>query len=150
MNEMSVSRHVAAPRERVWQVITDIDGAPEVVEAIQSVERVEGEGFAVGTRWRETRRVFGRAATEEMVVTALDPGTGYTTEADGPGTHYVSRFALAEEGEGTRLTMAFGSEPVGLVGRLVGATVGRLAAGASRRAVAADLDDIARACESGG
>ena len=150
MHELSVSRQVAAPRDRVWSVLTDIDRAPQVMEAIQSVERLDGDRFGVGTRWRETRKVFGREATEVMEVTAVDPPVGYTVHADGPGTRYVSRFTLTEEGDGTRMTMTFGAQPTGLVGRVMNATVGRLAAGATRRAVAADLEDLARACEADG
>lgn len=149
MTELTVTRRIAAPRERVWEVLTDLDRSPEVVRGIQSIERVRGDGFDVGTRWRETRTMFGRGATEEMEVTALDPGTSYVVESDGPGTRYRTEFVLAGDGGGTEVTMTFGAEPGSTVERLLAATVGRLFAGATRRAVAADLDDIARASEHG-
>lgn len=145
---MTVSRHVDAPRQRVWDVVTDLDRSPEVISAIQKIERVQGDGFGLGTRWRETRTMFGREATEVMEVTEVDPPRGYVVETEGAGTHYRSEFSLTDEGDGTRLTMTFGAEPRGVVGRVMAATVGRLFSGATRSAVTADLDDIARTCET--
>ena len=148
MTSMTVTRTVDAPRKVVWDVITDLDHAPQVMEAISRVERVRGDGFDVGTRWRETRTMFGREATEEMEVTAIDPPRGYVVEADGQGAHYRTEFTLDDEGDGTRVTMTFGADPKGVTGRLMAATVGRLFAGATRKAVAADLADVARASEA--
>lgn len=144
---MTVTRRIAAPPERVWQVLTDLDRSPEVISAIQSIERVRGEGFDVGTRWRETRTMFGREATEELEVTSLDPGKGYVVETDGEGTHYRTEFVLDGDGGGTEVTMTFSAESEGTVARLMEATIGRLFVGATRRAVAADLDDIAHASQ---
>lgn len=148
MPATTVTRHVDAPCEVVWGVLTDLDHAPEVMEAISRVERVHGDGFDVGTRWRETRTMFGRDATEEMEVTSIDPPRGYVVEADGQDAHYRTEFTLDEEAGGTRVTMVFGAEPRGVTGRLMAATVGRLFAAATRRAVAADLADVARASEA--
>ena len=146
---MIVIRRIAAPRDRVWEVLTDVDRSPEVISAIQSVERVRGEGFDVGTRWRETRTMMGREATEEMEVTAVEPGERYVVETDGTGAHYRSEFVLEGDGGGTEVTMTFASEPSGALARILDATVGRLLAGATRRALAADLEDVAHASERG-
>lgn len=146
---MTVTRRIAAPPERVWDVLTDLDRSPEVISAIRSVERIHGDGFDVGTRWRETRTMLGRETTEEMEVTSLDPGRGYVVEADGNGAHYRTEFVLDGDGGGTEVTMTFGAEPDGTLGRLMAATVGRLFASATRKAVAGDLDDIAHASEHG-
>lgn len=146
---MTVTRRIAAPRERVWDVLTDLDRSPEVVRAIQSIERVRGEGFDVGTRWRETRTHMGREVTEEMEVTALDPGERYVIEADGAGTHYRSEFVLEGDGGGTEVTMTFASEPGGTLARVMDVVVGRLFAGATRKALEADLEDVAHASQRG-
>lgn len=147
MNAVTVSRRIAAPRDVVWATITDLDRAPQVMPAIQRIERLQGDGFEVGTRWRETRKVFGREATETMEVTAVDPPHRYVVEADASDAHYRSEFTLADEAGGTRVTMTYDAEPRGTASRLMAATVGRLLTGATRKAVAADLDDVARACE---
>ncbi len=147
MHTMTVSRHVAAPPERIWAVLTDLEHSPDVIGAIEAVELHTGSGFDVGTRWTETRTMMGRTATETMEVTAVDPPRSYVVEADSSGTHYRSEFLVVPDGDGTTVTMTFSGQPSGLGGRIVAATLGRLFASATRKALAADLDDIARACE---
>lgn len=149
MHSETVSRRVAAPPARVWAVLTDIEHASEHLRAVESVEVHSGGGFGVGTRWTETRTMLGRTASETMEVTAVDPGRSYVVEADSGGTHYRSEFRLTPDGDGTTVTMTFGGQPSGFGGRLLAATIGRLAAGMTRKALAADLDDIARVSEGG-
>ncbi len=148
MSEIAVSRFVAAPPERVWEVVTDLENAVGVLSGVTAVERLDGgEGFAVGTRWRETRTMFGREATEVMEVTAIDPGRAYTVAADGRGARYRSTVSVTPAGEGSTLAMTFGAEPRGVVGKILAATIGRLFAGPTRKALRQDLDDIAKAVE---
>ena len=147
MNPLTVSRHIDASPDRVWAVLTDLEHAPEVIRAVESVEVHTGTGFDVGTRWTETRTMMGRTASETMEVTAVDPGRSYVVEADSGGTHFRSEFRLAPEADGTTVTMTFRGQPSGLGGKVLAATLGRLFAGPTRKALAADLDDIARASE---
>lgn len=151
MPAVSVSREVAAPAERTWSVATDLDRAEHVLSAVIAVERLDGAGAcSVGTRWRETRRMFGREATEEMEVTAIEPGRAYTVEAESHGAHYVSTLTVEPMGERSRIEMTFDGRPTGRVARILAATVGRLAAGATRKALTQDLADIAAAAERPG
>jgi len=147
MNAITVSRHVDAPPDRVWAILTDLEHSPEVIRAIGSVEVHTGPSFDVGTRWTETRTMMGRTASETMEVTAVDPGRSYVVEAGSGGTHYRSEFHIGPDGGGTALTMTFAGQPSGLGGRIMAATLGRLVAGSTRKALAADLDDIAQASE---
>ena len=130
VNTITVERRISAPTERVWAVLTDLDGAPERISAIELLERLSGPDFDVGTRWRETRTMFGRQATEEMEVTAIEPGRAYTVEAGTGGTKYVSELAVEGRDDGTSLLqISFGAEPQNLVSKLLSATIGRLFAG---------------------
>lgn len=149
-NEITVSRDVAAPAERTWLVATDLDRAADVIRGIDRLERLDGGGdLRVGTRWRETRTMMGKQATEEMVVTAVEPGRSYTVEADSRGAHYVSTITVTPLGaDRCRISMAFRGEPDSTVGKVLAATVGRLAAGPTRKALRQDLDDIAAAAEA--
>ena len=148
MQDVEVRRHVAAPVERVWALATDLAGAPHVVRGIEAVEVLTPGPFGVGTRWRETRRMFGRTATEEMTVTAVEPHRSYATEASGPGVTYVSGFAFAPAaGGGTDVTATFGGRPTTTVGRVLAVLTGALGRRAIARALAQDLADIATAAE---
>jgi carbon monoxide dehydrogenase subunit G len=151
MPGISVSRDVAAPPARVWDIVTDLDRSADVISGIDSVERLDGGGaFGVGTRWRETRTMFGRQATEGMSVTAMEPGRSYTVEADSRGAHYRSTVGVEPRGaDASRLSMTFAGEPSGAVAKVLAATVGRVFDRATRKALARDLDDIAAAAERG-
>ncbi|MEX2561974.1 MAG: SRPBCC family protein [Nitriliruptoraceae bacterium] len=146
--DMTVSREIDASPDVVWEVITDIEHSPQVISSIQAIDRLDdGDGFGVGTRWRETRTMFGREAEEVMEVSAIEAGVSYTVVAVSGKTVYTSVFRLDPiEGSRSRLTMTFGAESKGLA-KLMGATIGRLFRGASRKMLERDLDDIAAAAE---
>ena len=55
----------AAP-EAAWRVLTNIAGAAETLSGVTAVEMLTPGPYAVGTRWRETRRMFGKEETQEM------------------------------------------------------------------------------------
>ncbi len=150
MREVSVSCEVAASAEATWAVVTDIERAAEVIDGIESVERVDdGDEFGVGTRWRETRRMFKRAASEEMEVTAVDPGRSYTTEASSNGMSYTSVVVVEPlEGARSRVTMSLAGEAQSRVAGVFAAVMGRLLVRSVRKAFERDLDDIARAAEA--
>lgn len=144
-----VSHRIAAPAESVWELITDLPGSAGIISAINTVEMLSEPGpFAVGTRWRESRTMFGRQATEVMEVSELTPGESYTTVAESHGARYESTLTvLPETPDSCTLTMSFTGEPTSSAGRLMAATVGRLFAGATRKALAQDLRDLAAAAE---
>ncbi|MEU6931262.1 SRPBCC family protein [Streptomyces sp. NPDC046385] len=151
-----VERRVAASPGRVWESITDLRDMPRMLSGVEKVEVLTPGGFGVGTRWRETRRMMGKEATEEMTVTACEPPDRYVTVADSHGMHYVSEITLLPEGPAvsagaTTLRMTFSARPShdrrpGLVTRLIN----RFGARAVARALAKDLAEIATAVESRG
>lgn len=150
MISVTVQRPVAAPVERVWSVVTDTSRWADVMSAIERVEVLEGPEFRVGTRWRETRTMMGREATEEMRVTAVDAPRGYTVEADSRGAHYVSTFTLTPTGPAsTDVAITFAGHPSGAAMRLLASLTAPLARRQAAKALAADLDDLAAAVERG-
>ncbi|MER6100106.1 SRPBCC family protein [Streptomyces sp. NPDC001728] len=146
-----VERRVAASPGRVWESITDLPEMPRVLSGVERVEVLTEGGFGVGTRWRETRRMLGKEATEEMTVTESEPPDRYVTVADSHGMHYVSELTLTPDGTGaTTLRMAFSATPAGRTPGVLGRLVARFGAKAVARALAKDLSEIARAVESRG
>lgn len=146
---VTVTRTIDAPLETVWNVATDLATMPETMSAITDVEVLEGgDAFGVGTRWRETRTMMRREATEEMEVTRLDPHRSYTVEADNQGVHYISTFTFTPLGaDRTEVAMTFTGEattPQNVIVRLMG----RLGLRIVRKSLAKDLDDLATAAEA--
>ncbi len=63
---VTIHRHIAAAPDRVFATITDIPNTPTVISAIASVALLTDGPVGPGTRWRETRRLLGHAATETL------------------------------------------------------------------------------------
>jgi len=75
MKPIEVSRSVKAPATVVWNIITDLEGSVDTISGIEKVEILSGDdSFGVGTKWRETRTMFGKKSTEEMTVTEITEG----------------------------------------------------------------------------
>ncbi|MGW0468409.1 SRPBCC family protein [Streptomyces sp. NPDC003027] len=147
-----VERRIRATPGPVWETMTDLKDMERILTGVDRVEVLTEGAFGVGTRWRETRRMFGKEATEEMTVTESVPPDRYVTVADSHGMHYVSEIALRPDGaDATTVRMTFSARPAdgrstGLFTRLLGG----LGVRAVRRALARDLDDVAASVERRG
>lgn len=149
MAETTVSRTINAPVERVWQVFTDLPSIEENIKGITSVELLSEGDFAVGTRWRETRTMFGRSASEEMWVTDSRPPQAYRVEAESHGSHYTSEYTFRAVDGGTEVTLVFTAEPQGTMAKIMATATGWMAKGMIDKQFRADLDDLAAICERG-
>ena len=149
MASLDVSQEIAADPETVWSIAVDMDSWVDTIEAIEAVERLDdGEGFAPGTTWPETRTMFGKTATEDMEVTEYEEGVRYATFAESHGSKYYSEIRVDPTDGGCRLTMGFRGEAQSTTAKIMDATVGRLFVGSMRKAIAKDLADIGAAAEA--
>ncbi|MFF8829211.1 SRPBCC family protein [Streptomyces sp. NPDC015131] len=145
---VTVERRVAAPRERVWEALTDLHGMPGTLSGVTRVEVLTEGPFQAGTRWIETRRMFGKEAAEEMYVTSCQAPSRYVVEAESRGAHYVSEFTLREVAPGeTSVRMVFSARPPGGVAGVLTRVLGGLGRRAVAKTVERDLADVARAVE---
>ena len=140
----SVTRTLSAPPDRVFAILTDLDGAAENVRAIVRLEKLTPGPTRVGTRWRETRKMFGREASVVMEFKRLDPPRRIEVTAGKPGCAYLSVFELVPDGAGrTRVTMTFSAEATGVMAWLM-KPLGAMLKGTMRKAMEADFDDFER------
>ena len=139
-----------APASVVWGILTDLEGSVDTISAIEKVEILsDNTTFGVGYAWRETRKMFGRTSTEEMEVVDVTAGESYAVQADPDGSNYRSVMAVGATGDETSIvSMTFSANPKGILAKLLAATIGRLFIGSTKKAIAADLDDIAAAAEA--
>jgi carbon monoxide dehydrogenase subunit G len=151
MSEIVVSKIIEAPPERVWEVLTDLDNASENLTGVVSVQRMTDGPYAVGTRWRETRKMFGREVTEEMWVADNDPWRGSVVRAESGGADYVTTFLLTplDNAARTELTVRFDAQltSASTLQKFGMKVFGGLAEKATRKALEQDLTDIAAAAE---
>ncbi|MDZ4774383.1 MAG: SRPBCC family protein [Planctomycetota bacterium] len=146
MLEMRRSRDSSAPPAQVFAVATDLRNAVGRVRVITKLDVSTPGPVGNGTRFRETCRMFGREATEEMEITAFDPLRFFTMECANHCCHHTSAFRFAPHGAGTEMEIRFQARP-----REFGAKwMGILIRPPAKKRVAScsqDLEDIARVAE---
>lgn len=65
--ELSTQININQPIEKVWKKITDIENSANFIEGITKVEVLEKpKDTLLGFKWKETRVMFGKEATEIM------------------------------------------------------------------------------------
>lgn len=146
--KIACSEHVDAPVERVFAVASDIERAPEVISAITKMDMLTPGPVGVGTRFRETRIMFGKEATEVMEFTVFDPPRSYTLVADSHGCHYVSTFRFTPEAGGTRVDFEFTGDAHSFGAKVMSAVMGPLMKGTMRKMLAKDLRELKRSAEA--
>lgn len=146
-SSVTVSQHVAAPPERTFAVFTDLRGAVERLSGITSLDVLTDGEVGAGTRWRETRVMFGKEATEEMWITSFDPPRGYAVEADSHGSRYRTDFTFAPAGDGTDVTMTFVAEPHSFTAKLLSPLMKLMMKGSVEKALGKDMRELAEAAE---
>lgn len=151
MKEIICERHVNAPPGAVWHVLTDLDTAVERISGIKKIERLDAnEGFVVGTKWRETRVMAKREATEEIEVVSITDGASYETRAGNEKVSYHATMGVRADGDGSIVWMTLGGEAHTLLGKIMTVLLGWLGARMARKAISQDLADIAKAAEAMG
>ncbi len=146
----SLTQHIHASPDKVWAVISDIPGSAATLSSIDAVQMLSEGPYGEGTRWKETRRMMGRAETVEMWVDQADPPRSTTVKANQAGADYTTRFSLAERDGGTDLTVTFGADVVNptALSKIYMAVFGKLGMSITRKALSKDLAEIAAKAES--
>jgi uncharacterized protein YndB with AHSA1/START domain len=112
----SVTVHMAAPPERVWDLVSDVTKigrySPETFEA----EWLEGAtGPAVGARFRGHVKRNGKGPTywTTCTVTACEPGREFAFGVGSPGKRPLNVWTYRREpaGDGTDVTESFALAP---------------------------------------
>ena len=93
----------AAPPERVWAVVVDVERWPERIPTVEAVERLDAGPLAVGSR---TRLQQPRLPTAVWTDTELADGSSYTWESSSPGVTVTATHVVEAHSSGSRLTLA--------------------------------------------
>jgi uncharacterized membrane protein len=94
---------IAAPPERVWAVIVDVESWPERIPTVDAVERLDAGPLAVGSR---TRLQQPRLPTAVWTVTEMAEGSSYTWESSSPGVTLTAAHVVEPHPDGSRLVLA--------------------------------------------
>ena len=94
---------IAAPPERVWSVVVDVDRWPERIPTVDAVERLDAGPLVVGSR---TRLQQPRLPTAVWTVTELTQGSSFTWVSRSPGVTVTASHLVEPHPDGSRLTLA--------------------------------------------
>lgn len=140
MKDFSIAVQIAAPPERVWAVMSDIERWHEWTPSITSVRRTNAGPFRIGARARIHQPMLPPA---DWVVTSLDDGRSFEWESRAPAVRVVARHVIEPSAGGSRVTLAI--QYNGFIGNLIGRATSSL----NRRYLALEADGLKRRSEAG-
>jgi uncharacterized protein YndB with AHSA1/START domain len=120
--EQRITVEVAAPVERVWEVLSDIDHWSEWTESVTSARRLDDGPLRPGSRAELSQPRIPKGV---WTVTEVEAGRSFTWEQAGPGVRTTARHRLEPLPDGgTRVHLVV--EQAGWLGQLVGRLYARL------------------------
>jgi hypothetical protein len=149
----NVTETINASPTRSFEVFGDLRNTPKFISAIKSVEFLTEGPVGKGTRFKETRVMFGRDATETMEVTAWNPDGPtpfYTLSCDSCGAHMDTTFRFHPErnGSATRVEMDMLLKPVSLFAKIMTPLSKLMMGPMMKKCVLADFADARRVAEA--
>ena len=146
--KLTLDVEIKAPKEKVWMVITDIENSVNTISGIDKIEILNApKDTIVGLKWKETRTIFGKSATETMWITAATENNNYHTRAESNGAIYRTILKLSEKENTTYLSMEFSTEAIKLKGKIMGFIFNSMLSKSMKKLIKKDLIDIKTAVE---
>jgi uncharacterized protein YndB with AHSA1/START domain len=137
--EQHTAIDIAAPPERVWEVLSDVEAWSEWTPTVTSVQRLDDGPLRTGSR---AKILQPRIPETEYVVTELEPGRSFTWVAKGPGVLTTARHdATPLPNGGTRVRLSV--EQAGWLGSVMG----RFYRGLTDRYLANEANGLRARCE---
>jgi carbon monoxide dehydrogenase subunit G len=142
--QLQITHTLPAPPERAFQGLTNLENADAWMPDLIRIERLDDAASGVGSRWRETRKLYGKESTEELEVTAFEPPSRFGLRIDGSrGSSgsgiYTFDYNLSPDGGGTRVVLDASISGVSRVREWLV----RLFSGMYRKMMAKDLEALA-------
>lgn len=147
--EVSQKVLIKQPVETVWKAITDFKNCTNFISSIKKIEVLEEpKETLIGFKWKETREMFGKEATEIMWITEAVKNEYYQTRAESHGSIYISKLVVQAKGDVTQLSMSFASSAQTIMAKIISRLMGFIIKSSVKKAMAQDLKDIKLHLES--
>jgi carbon monoxide dehydrogenase subunit G len=141
--KIRVETKIDKKKEDVWKAIINIENSVNIISGIVELEVLERpENGMVGFKWKETRVMFGKSATETMWITELKENEFYNVRAESHGMIYKSVIKVVEQDSHTVLSMEFGGEAQTFIAKLMSKLMMPFFKKATIKALQKDMDDI--------
>jgi hypothetical protein len=144
MGLFTLTKHVAASVSDTFALFSDFAGAAERLSGIDKIEMLTDGPIGPGTRFRETRTMFGRQATEELEIVAFEQDRSLAVRCESCGCEFITRMRFEPDGDGTKVTAETRTRALTLMAKLM-SPLGWLMMGSMKKAFEKDLDEL-KAC----
>ena len=121
MTHFGITVDIAAPPDRVWAVLSDIERWPEWTPTVRLVTRLDQGPLTIGSRARIRQPGLPPAAWQ---ITELVEGRRFTWVTRSPGVRVVAQHGVESTPPGTRATLSL--EFSGVLGPVIGWLTRRL------------------------
>jgi uncharacterized membrane protein len=112
--EFETSIDIAAPSDKVWALMSDVERWHEWTPSVRSIRLLDRGPLLVGTRALVRQPKFPPALWK---VTAIEPGKTFTWKSGAPGMWVYGSHSVDPIARGTRATLRLHYE--GLLGQLL-------------------------------
>ena len=140
---MDWTRTIDAPLEKVFSAVASIDEFSKAIPDIKKVEFLTEQTTGVGTRFIETREMWGKEAATELEVTEYVENDRIRLVAESGYTLWDSLFTVEPAGEQTRLVLKMDATPLKFRARFLNLFMGTMI----KKAIAQDMDAVKVYCE---
>lgn len=140
--DMELDYH-ASP-EAIVEAIADLEGWKAWMPGLIGVERLDASAdFDTGASWRETRKLFGKEASEHFELVAFEPPRRWEIVVDGSkgaSKRGLYRFVyqLEPRGDHTRMSIDASIEEIGPIMSMLG----RMFVGGMKKSMLKDLEAL--------
>lgn len=139
---------ISAAPQRVFAVFTDLANASKNISGINAIEILTPGPIGKGTKFRETRTMMGRQATETMEITEFQAPHTYRMDCNSCGAHCAITFRFVPEGGGTRVDVSMIATPTTFFARIMSIITAPMMRGMMEKCFKQDLGDLKRVCEN--
>ncbi len=137
---------INATKAEVFNAFSDLKNLANNVEAIKSIELLTPGDVGIGSKFKETRVMFGKESSETMEITQFSPSEYFKEEAQSNGMHYVTEWRFIDEGDKTTVSIDFSGTATTLTARLLDVLFSFMTGG-MKKAFLADMDDLKKMLE---
>ena len=139
MKSVNIIVEIAAPAQRVFQTLCDVERWPEWTPTMRAVQRLDHGAFKVGSRTRVDQPKLRPSIWQ---VSSMDEDRNFNWVTTAPGLRMEAGHAVESVADGCRVTLTFALS--GLLAPIVNWMYGRLIA----EYVNTEAQGLKRRCEA--
>lgn len=147
MARLLMTTRIDEPPDVVFGAFSDFANAPKRISGIKKLELLTDGPIGVGTRFRETRVMFNKEATEVMEITAFEPGKSYTVGCRSCGCEYQWTFRFKPNGRGTTVEFEMNARAISLFAKIVSPLTSLMMGPMMKKCMEKDMNDLKAAIE---